>query len=221
MTSVGDRYWAALSALHEVLALAYGGDVDAALARAEVQRRFAEASRNPTQIAWSLYARGETLLADEPVRAQALLAEAVAVARSVRNELVESVALVSLTSLRARHGHPTDALRSFRKVIHRWRRSGDRTHQWTTLRTLAELLARIDRDRAAAALIAAARAADTAAPVFGSQGRRLAALETTLAERLGQGPWEAATGRGATLDADGAVAFALEQITEALASRSA
>ncbi len=219
-TAVDDRYWAALSALHEVLALAYGGDVDAALARAEVQRRLAEASRNPTQIAWSLYTRGETLLADDPPRAQALLAGAVGVARSVRNELVESVALVSLTSLRARHGSPAVALRSFVEVIHRWRRSGDRTHQWTTLRTLAELLARIDRGWAAAVLVAAAHTADTAAPVYGPQAQRLAVLETALAERLGRGRWEAASGRGATMDVDAAMAFALEQISEALGSRS-
>jgi hypothetical protein len=219
-TAVDDHYWAALAALHEVLALAYGGDIDAALARADVQRRLAEASRNPTQIAWSLYTRGETLLADDPTRAQALLAGAVGVARSVRNELVENVALVSLTSLRARHGSPADALRSFEKVMRRWRRSGDGTHQWTTLRTLAEVLARIELDRAAAVLIAAAHTADTAAPAFGSQARRLAALETVLGERLGKGPWEAATAQGATMDADAAAAFALEQITVALTSRS-
>jgi multidrug efflux pump subunit AcrA (membrane-fusion protein) len=105
-------------------------------------------------------------------------------------------------------------------VIHRWCRSGDRTHEWTTLRNLAELLARIDHHRAAAVLVAAAHAADTAAPVYGSQARRLAELETALAERLGQGRWEAATGRGATMDADAAVAFALEKINEALGSPS-
>ena len=218
-TAVGDPYWAALSALHEVLALAYGGDVDAALSRAEMQRRLAEASRNPTQIAWSLYTRGETLLAEDPAQAQALLTEAVDVASSVRNELVESVALVSLTSLHARHGSPTEALRSFKDVIHRWRRSGDRTHHWTTLRNLAELLARIHYDRAAAALLSAAHAADTAAPAYGQQARRLAELQTALAERLGQVGWEAATGRGATMDGDAAVEFALEQISEALESR--
>lgn len=219
-TAVDDPYWAALSALHEVLALAYGGDVDAALERAEVQRRLAEASGNPTQIAWSLYARGETLLTDDPGQALALLEEAVGVARSVRNELVEGVALVSITSLRARHGSPEEALRSFGEVIRRWRRSSDWAHQWTTLRNLVELFARIGHDRPAAVLLGAVGAADTAARVYGAQAERLAALDPVLRKRLGPGGFEAATGRAATMVPDDAVAFALEQISEALASQS-
>lgn len=81
--------------------------------------------------------------------------------------------------------------------------------QWTTLRTLIELLARLGRDAEAAVLHGAMRASATASPLAGADEARMAQAVVTMRTRLGEEGFESACARGAALRDSDAVAFAL------------
>ena len=78
------------------------------------------------------------------------------------------VAGVSAATLHARAGDGDRALDLYAALLDHWRRAGVWTQQWTTLRTLTELLTDRGEARAAAALLGALRATTTAAPAFGA-----------------------------------------------------
>ncbi|MGH3799053.1 MAG: hypothetical protein ACRDTD_02785, partial [Pseudonocardiaceae bacterium] len=210
------HFHTAFGYLHQALAHSYGGDAAAARGFADAVQRFAEAAGNPTQLGWAAYAHGETLADEDPDRALAHLEEAITRAETVRNALCAGVARVSISALRSRHGSTSAALRSFRDVIEHWRHLGDWTHQWTTLRNLTELFTRIRADETAAVLHAAVTHPRTGAPAFGAGQHRLAAVATTLADRLGVERFAAASRRGAALADDEVVAFACTEIDHAL-----
>lgn len=216
--AAGRRYEAALVSLHIPLALAYGSAGAAAVAAAEDHHRRAEELANPTLLAWALYGRGEVLLEADTPQAIVLLEQAVGLARTVGNRFAEGVALVSLTSVRARKGDAASALTAFRELIPHWRRAGDWVHQWTTMRNLVELLARLGAHEAAATLHAATVAAASAAPVFGADADRLTDTGATLCTALGPARLDEAVRRGRAMSDEETVAFALCCIDDALAT---
>ncbi len=219
--AAGEHFHSAFGYLHQALAHSYGGRGAAARPRVAAAERAAAAAGNPTQLAWSAYVRGETLADDDPDGAIAHLEDAIVRAEAVRNSFVAGVARVSLSALRSRHGSATTALRSFREVIEHWQQLGDWTHQWTTLRNLAELLARIGADEAAAVLHGAVTHPRTGAPAFGAGEHRLAAVAATLAQRLGAESFAAVARRGADLGEDEVVGHALTEIDRVLAAPAA
>jgi hypothetical protein len=74
------------------------------------------------------------------------------------------VATVGLLTVQTAAGRIHDALRGYREVIDYFARTGNWTHQWTTLRNLADLLRRLGDDQPADVLDAASdRAPDAAA----------------------------------------------------------
>ena len=72
------------------------------------------------------------------------------------------MATVGLLTVQTAAGRIHDALRGYREVIDYFARTGNWTHQWTTLRNLAELLRRLGDDEPAGLLDAAADAAPDA-----------------------------------------------------------
>jgi hypothetical protein len=141
-----------------------------------------------------------------------------AAARRVQNRFMLGVALVTLTSLRGRHGDPDQALRSFLDVIAHWHEAGNWTQQWTALRNLVHLLLRIERYEPGAELLAAIREASTAAPAFGTDAQRLQDAEHELNVALAPERLKAAVARGSAMRDDEAVRFARKAILDALAS---
>jgi hypothetical protein len=171
----------------------------------------ARALGNPSQLAWAAYLQGEAVLDRDPRRAADLLDEAIALAAPVGNHFVHGVSLVSACSAGGRSSDPHAAVAPFRDAIDHWSRAGDRTHQWTTLRNLVEVLARTGADEAAAVILAAGAASPGAPPVYGIGAERLAQVERSLRQRLGPDRFARARRRGRGLDDDAAVvAFALE-----------
>lgn len=207
------HYEAAVARQHEVLALAYSGEQDAALRVAADHRQRPEGLKSPIQRGWALYCNAEALGDTDPTQALALLEKAMALADSVRGRFLTGVALVSATSLRARHGSPVEALASFREVIGHWRRTGDWIHQWTTLRNLVTLLIRLDEHEPAAVLLGALTAAETAAPLYGADAQRLADAAETLTRHLGEEAFAVSRKRGAAMEALEVVDFAVATIT--------
>lgn len=214
----GDLYVAAMAHLHRIAALTYGGRTAAARRELGELRRVTGELGNPLQRAWTLYAEAELLGDEEPDRALRLLDDAVALARGVRGRFLIGVARVASASLRARHGPPEEAVPAFREVITHWRRLGDWTHQWTTLRNLVGLLVRLGREEPAATLIGAIGAAETGAPPFGSDAERLAGAAATLEGRLGREAFAAAVSRGSAMAGEDAVALALATLEGLMAT---
>lgn len=81
---------------------------------------------------------------------------AMARARSVGSTFLEAIAAVGLASLRSRSGRIGAALVGYREVIDHWADGGNWSHQWVTLRNLADLLRTLDDADTADLLDAAA-----------------------------------------------------------------
>ncbi len=205
----GDAYRTQWSSHVAALAATYAGDRDAPeLIEAVVAG--ARALGNPSQLAWAAYLQGEAVLDRDPRRAADRLDEAIALAAPVGNHFVHGVSLVSACSAGGRSSDPHAAISPFRDAIDHWSRAGDRTHQWTTLRNLVEVLARTGADEAATVVLAAGATSSGAPPLDGVGAERLARAERSLRLRLGPDRFARAQQRGRGLDDDAVVAFALE-----------
>jgi hypothetical protein len=196
-----------LAELVTPLVTAYRGDADGASRQAAELEEWAVRLGSGPLRAWVLYTRGEVLLDTDPDASLELFDAALALAREQGDRYVAGVALVSIASLRGRHGDPRVAVPLFREVVDHWASVGDWTHQWTTLRSVVDLLLRFERHEDAAVLVGALRSRTRAAPVFGADAERLAAAEERLINELGEDAVAGLRGRGARLTDDGVVAF--------------
>jgi len=84
--------------------------------------------------------------------------------------------------------------------------------QWTMMRSIARLLARLDRNRDAAVLLGAVRATRSGHQIFGADEVALTELGEELEQRLGAFDYAAAISDGAALDGAGAAAHALRAL---------
>jgi predicted ATPase/DNA-binding SARP family transcriptional activator len=195
------------------LVLAYAERTDEAVDTAETAVRAAR-SAGPAVRAFASFARGECLATRDPSRAIALVEEAAERARTCDAWFVEGVALVTAASLRARYGQPSAALPVFADLLRHWHRSGSWIQQWTTLRNLAELLARLGADEPAVVIASASASDETAGPAFGAESERLAAAMRGARRRLGDERSAAALARGRQLTGPQVVELALGAIEE-------
>lgn len=191
-----------------VLTPAYRGDGSASTTLAEQMQSRAELAGADLVIAWARYLRGEALLDTHPAMAARQLQAALAGAGRNGDRYLAGVALVSAATVHSRHGELSEALAMFADVINHWHRSGDWTHQWTTMRNVVDLLVRLGRDDDAAVLLAAIVSRTTAADVFGDDAVRMAASRELLLQRLGTAAVASAHKRGVALGDDQVVAHA-------------
>ena len=149
------------------LATAYAGDPDEA--RTLNDRGLANAV-SPTMLAWGAYVAGEIeSVAGRTEPAEQQYVRAIELARASGATFLVGVATVGLLAVRATAGRIHDSLHGYREVIDYFARTGNWTHQWTTLRNLAHLLRRLGDNEPAALLDAAANQAPDAPAVGGSR----------------------------------------------------
>jgi hypothetical protein len=129
-----------------------------------------------------------------------------------KGSFIAGVAGAAMASIDARCGDPVAASADFRRLITHWRRAGVWSTQWTMLRTVAGLLARLERPREAAVLAAAVRATHAGHAIFGVDEAALAELEARLRATLGDEAYATAVAEGAELDGDAAVELALRAL---------
>ncbi len=147
------------------LAATYNGDLDRART---LNDQGLAAAVSPSMLAWGAYVAGEIESSagqDEP--AEAHYTRAIDLARTSGATFLVGVATVGLLALRAGTGRMRDALHGYLDVIGYFERTGNWTHQWTTLRNLADLLRRVGDPEPAALLDAAADRAPDAPAVVG------------------------------------------------------
>ncbi|WP_024936668.1 BTAD domain-containing putative transcriptional regulator [Actinomadura welshii] len=210
LLTAADPHLRALGHVTAGIAAAYLGRPDAAREHAARLRPLAGRAAAPTLAAWRHYLAGEISAAGDGIAAVHDLDTAVRTARQVGNRLIEGVALVAATACRTRHGRPEAAPPAVATAIGHWRRQGDWTHQWPTLRTAAILLSRLGGHRDAIVL-AAAVAALGPAP-YGREADDLAALESRARSALGPAAVAEARAAGAALGPADAALYALNAI---------
>jgi predicted ATPase/DNA-binding SARP family transcriptional activator len=188
----------------DLLARAYAGDPAVEGRAADLLERLDDESP-ATARAWAWYCAGEALIDADPPLASERLAMAITLARACGSPFVLGVAGTSYASIAARTGDPAVAVSEYRWLLAHWRRAGVRSLLSTTLRSVAELLARIGSDRAAATLLGSALSEGTAHGLFGEDLRRLTALASSLSDRMGAQAYATAARAGRELD-DGKLA---------------
>jgi predicted ATPase/DNA-binding SARP family transcriptional activator len=206
----GDDHQAAICLFDRALCSAYSGRPDEAIAQCGSAAALVGAVRNPSLDAWSDYINGEVRLDCAPLEALPYLRRSVAAARRIGNRTITGLAGLSAVSIEARVGDPLQALSQYGDLIDHWDREGAWNMQWTTLRTLIELLARLGRDAEAALLYGALTASATASPLAGADAERITEAVAAMRARLGDERFEAKRAKGAALSDSEAVAFALE-----------
>jgi predicted ATPase/DNA-binding SARP family transcriptional activator len=204
--AAADPHQLVLAYLNLALAAAYAGRVD----EAEVywSRSVESDPPSPSDQGWVAFLEGEVVLDRDPPRALAALGRAVVLADSVRNHFLGGVARISAGSLQARVGEPAAALAAFAGVIEYWRRRGAQHQQLTTLRNLVVLLDRVGLAPEAALLLGAVEH-HAAAPAYGDEAGRLAAVTARLVKLMGQARVDAQLSAGTRLSLDEAAQLAL------------
>ena len=145
-------------------------------------------------------------------RARERLTRAIQLAEATDAALVTGIAGASRASIDARSGDPLAAAGDYRRLLTHWRAAGVWSTQWTMLRSIAVLLARLERWREAAVLEGAIRATTEGHRIFGADEAELADLSRRLRAELGTDAYEAALAEGGVLDGDAAVEHALTSL---------
>lgn len=201
-----------MAAATEILACAYMGDREGAAQLAE--RELATVPADTPYAAYAWYCAGEADLTAGEARAHGRLTRAIELAERTHTSFVTGTAGASRASLDARTGDPHAAAADYRTLIHHWRRAGMWATQWTMLRSIAGLLARLGRTTEAAVLVGAIRATPAGHRIFGADEVALDELSRHLAEELGPEACAAALDRGRELDGNAAVEHALAALGE-------
>jgi hypothetical protein len=193
-----------------VLALAYAGNATAVDAAEHLLTDVGDARTPYAAYAW--FCAGEADLSIDVDRAQDRLGRALQLAELTHASFVTELAGASRASIDARVGDPLAAAAEYRWLLTQWRRSGVWSTQWTLLRSIAGLLARLGRARDAAVLEGAVRATSAGHRIFGADEAALDGLGAQLRAVLGDEVYEGARSEGATLDGDAAVGHALRAL---------
>ena len=196
----------------ELLPLAYAGNPSAPELGAKLLAQLGDARTPHASYVW--YCAGEADLASgvAPERARSRLARAIEIAEETHASFVTGVAGASKASIDARDGDPVAAADDYRRLVAHWHRAGMWPTQWTMLRSIAGLLARLERSGDAAVLLGAVLATRAGHRIFGADEIALAELGTRLRAALGDDAYEAALRDGATLDGGAVVEHALRSL---------
>ena len=196
----GDQLRVKWCVMNRSLAYAYGGRPAEGIAIAEAL--LAEPDLPAAIRAWARYAVGEVLMTTDPQRSLDLLEQAVQDGRDMCDRFLIGVASLSAVSLRARVGDPRAAVPLFADVVEHWHRLGNWTQRWTTFRSVAELLERLDDPEPSALLVGAATAESRPAQAYGSDAERLQQLGDRLNASLGSQRLTELTRTGASMSDD-------------------
>ena len=202
----------------ELLALAYAGGRAAVRPAAALLAELGAAATPHAAFAW--FCAGEAVLTVDVELARERFTRAIELAEPTSASFVAGVAGTSKASIDARLGDPTAAADDYRRLIAHWRRAGMWSTQWTMLRSIAALLARLERPLDAAELLGAIRATQAGHRIFGDDEIALTRLDAELRTTLGEAVHGAALSRGAALDGDAAVECAARPVVTCAPPRS-
>jgi predicted ATPase/DNA-binding SARP family transcriptional activator len=198
------------------LAATYAGRTDRASELLAQGRVLSAQTGSPGDVAYARYCEAELLAQQDLDAAVVAYEDAIEGARTVGASFVEGIATVGLVSAWGRKGRLAEALVGYRWLVDYWRRAGNWTQLWTTLRNLARALADADDPQCSAFVLAAAEHAEGAATIDATTEAELATLRDELEARLGGQELERIQGRARALSRSTVVDEALEAVDAAL-----
>ena len=198
-----------------VLALAFAGSRDEAMAAANGLIDAAEATRNPCALSWALLAYGSAFRDADPDRALNALRRGPAIAQDSGNRYTETHLAAVLCRVEAEYGDPLVALDYFAVAIRNYVDSGNTTAIRSPLAILAAFLDRRRRYEPAAIV------AGYAFSPLTSWTPEVAAAIAHLREVLGDRTYESLAREGEQMTTAAMVTYALDEIDQARAELNA
>jgi predicted ATPase/DNA-binding SARP family transcriptional activator len=192
------------------LPLMMAGRIGSAEVRARVQP--AADSGWPTAAAFACYFAAEARRLANPPGAIRDLEAAISMAQAVGSRYIEGVATVSLVAAAISSGDSATALRRLPGLLRLWQQTGSWIQQWTTLRTLAGLLADLEVDEPAAVILGATQQAPGVAVVAALEAPVRSARIGQLQARMGPERFARAAAHGAAMARAQVVEFALHTL---------
>jgi hypothetical protein len=168
----------------------YQGEVSEARQHAARAMAMAEASGSLPCIAFARYATAEGVAAADYATGVPLLETAVREVDRAGAEFSAGLAATALAAALTRLDRTAEGLDVVGPLLERWLRLAAWPQLWTTMRILAELLARNDRPEEAALLLAAADRAPSAPAIAGTDIDRYARLDHELRQRVDRQAYE-------------------------------
>jgi predicted ATPase/class 3 adenylate cyclase len=193
-----------------VLALTVAGVGEEARAAANGLIDAAEATHNPSALAYALHAYGSAFRDADPVRALEALRRGLVIAQDSGNRFVESHVATGLSQLEPEHGDPLAALDHITLAIGNFYDSGHVAYIRGPLATLAVFLDRVGRLEPAATI-----AGFALSPFTASANPELTTAIAHLRDVLGDQPYESLARNGETMTTAAMVTYAYDQIEQA------
>ena len=194
------------------------GDMEAAERRALRAVSLARQSRNPSSIAYALWALGTAIEEDDPLRAESLLGTALETAREVNNGWVTVLAQISLASLRRRVSSPIDAVPLLLDQLDLLWRTGHRSHLWATVRLCSLVAGDLENDELAYGLESSVAQAGLAMPALPVDATALQAQTERISEAYPPEWTERTAAIAATWDVDTIVGLIRADFDRAVAA---
>jgi hypothetical protein len=194
------------------------GDREAAERRALRALALARQSRNPSSIAYALWALGTAIEQDDPLRAESLLGSALETAREVNNAWVTALVQMSLASLRRRISSPIDAVPLLLDQLDLLWRAGHRSHLWATVRLCSLVAGDLRNDELAFGLESSVAQAGLAMPALPVDAEALQAQNQRIRETYPPEWAERTVAIAATWDVDTIVGMIQADFDRAVAA---
>jgi predicted ATPase len=206
----GIEYQAGYSLTIEAAALNRAGDHDAARPPAMEAVEIARRIRNPFLLATASLAAAEAIWRSEPQAALLLVEDSLALTRAGAQDTVEGIALTLAAVIRARTGDLPGALAALQEATLQHHADGALGALGDTLRIAAGMLARLGEAGPAAVLYGAVAAVPGALTASNEGEQRAIGRSQALArDALGEAAYDAAFSRGAAMDEDEVVRYAM------------
>jgi predicted ATPase len=193
-----------------VTALAVAGSGGEAMDSADGLIEAAEATGNPSLLAFALGAYGAAFRDADPVGALNALGRGLVIAQDSGNRAVASALALFLARLEAEHGATVSAFDHLTLAIRNYHDSGDTTTIRVPLASLAALFDRLGRYEPAATI-----AGFALSPIAATTVPEITTAITHLREVLGDPAYEALARKGETMTTAAMATYAYDQIDQA------
>jgi predicted ATPase len=193
-----------------VCALALAGSGGEAMDSADGLIEAAEATGNPSLLAWALGAYGAAFRDADPVGALNALGRGLVIAQHSGHRAGASLLAQILAPLEAEYGDPVSAFDHLTLAIRNYHNAGDTTAIRVPLASLAVLFDRLGRHEPAATI-----AGFALSPIAAVGVPQLSTAITHLREVLGDETYESLARKSETMTAAAMVTYAYDQIDQA------
>ncbi len=180
-----DEFWQVEVLVFSAIGMATQGMYELATGIAERAARLASRSGVPTTLAWARYAICESTHRDDPGLAVDLLRSTIALARSVGNEWIAGLSLVSLARQLRQVGQLHQAAVALLESLDRWLRAENWSEQWRTVRQAAMVCADANRLEDAAMMFGALAHVDSIIPLSQGEVDEIDQFKVRLDEAFG------------------------------------